>query len=82
MMTWKILTIDTQSIMYPSLVRPVSAADPNLRADMVGGEEVTFNDCYASNIIKSCSSSKIDSLAKQVNTAVDNSEEPQSQNLS
>jgi hypothetical protein len=75
MMTWKILTIDTQSIIYRSLVRPVSPADPNLRADVFGGEEVTFNDCDASNIIKSSSSSKIDSLAKHVNTAVDNSEE-------
>jgi hypothetical protein len=40
-----------------------------------GGEEVTFNDCDASNIIKSCPSYKIDNLAKQVKTAVDNSEE-------
>jgi hypothetical protein len=75
MMTWKILTIDTQRIIYLSLVRPVSTPDPNLHADMFGWEEVKFNDCDASIIIKSCPPSKIDSLEKQVNTAVENSEE-------
>ena len=52
MMTWKILTCDTQQIIFRSLVRPFSAADPNLRADMLGGErEDPIND---DPIIKSC----------------------------
>ena len=38
-LTWKILTDDTQQIIYRSLVRPYTAADPNLRAAMSGGEE-------------------------------------------
>jgi hypothetical protein len=74
MMTWTILTIDNQGIIYRSF-SPACTADPNLGDDMFGGEEVTFNDCDALNIIKSCSSSKTDSLAKKVNAAVYNTEE-------
>jgi hypothetical protein len=32
--TWKILTDDSQKIIYCSLVRPYSKDDPNFRADM------------------------------------------------
>ena len=38
-LTWKILTDDTQKVIYRSLVRPYSADDPNFRAVMSGGEE-------------------------------------------
>jgi Reverse transcriptase (RNA-dependent DNA polymerase) len=38
-LTWKILTDDTQKVIYRSLVRPYSIADPNFRAVMPGGEE-------------------------------------------
>jgi hypothetical protein len=45
MMTWKILTCDTQQIIFHSLVHPFSVNDPNLRANMLGGErEDTIND--------------------------------------
>jgi len=40
-MTWKILTEDTQKVIFRSQVRPYTTADPNLRADMFGGEEDT-----------------------------------------
>ena len=42
-LTWKILTVDSQSIIFRSIVRPFSSADPNLRADMIGGEESYLN---------------------------------------
>ena len=37
-LTWKILTDDTQQIIYRSLVRPFSNDDPNFRAVMSDGE--------------------------------------------
>ena len=42
-LTWKVLTSDTQSIIYRSLVRPVTSDDPNLRASMFRGEELHHN---------------------------------------
>ena len=38
-LTWKILTADTQKVIFRSRVRPCSGADPNVRADLFGGEE-------------------------------------------
>jgi hypothetical protein len=38
-LTWKILTADTQKVIYRSQVRPFHAADRNLRAELPGGEE-------------------------------------------
>ena len=38
-LTWQILTEDSQKLIYRSLVRPYSLDDPNLRADMTGGEK-------------------------------------------
>lgn len=38
-LTWKVLTDDTQQIIFRSLVRPYSVDDPNFRADMPGGED-------------------------------------------
>jgi Reverse transcriptase (RNA-dependent DNA polymerase) len=49
-LTWKILTADTQRIIYRSLVRPYSDQDPNLRAVMTGGET---DDADVVPIIKS-----------------------------
>jgi hypothetical protein len=37
-MTWKVLTSDTNKVIYRSLVRPFSASDPNFRAVLPGGE--------------------------------------------
>ena len=36
---YKILTDDTQKIIHRSSVRPYDPGDPNIRADMLGGEE-------------------------------------------
>ena len=41
-MTWKILTDDTQVIIYRSAVRPFSKDDPNYRALPVDGEESEY----------------------------------------
>ena len=49
-LTWKILTVDSNSIIFRSLVRPFSPDDPNLRADMLGGEA---SDLQHAPIIKS-----------------------------
>jgi hypothetical protein len=38
-LTWKILTPDTKTIIFHSLVRPFTSDDPNLRAELLGGEE-------------------------------------------
>jgi Reverse transcriptase (RNA-dependent DNA polymerase) len=43
-MTWKILTADTKKIIFRSLVRPFSDSDPNIRADLSGGEEESSLD--------------------------------------
>jgi hypothetical protein len=40
-LTWKILTSDTHKIIYRSQVRSCSDADPNICADMFGGEDDT-----------------------------------------
>ena len=37
-LTWKILTDDTQRIIYRSQVRPHNEEDPNVRANLFGGE--------------------------------------------
>ena len=81
MMTWKILTCDTQKIIFRSLVRPFSADDPNIRADMLGGEsEDTINN---DPIIKSCPNNldniddpdpNDDSMSKHDNTDIPNTE--------
>ena len=42
-LTYKILTSDTQQIIYRSLVRPATPSDPNFRASMFGGENATHN---------------------------------------
>ena len=49
-LTWKILTVDSNSIIFRSLVRPFSSEDPNLRAEMLGGEK---SDQNPTPIIKS-----------------------------
>jgi hypothetical protein len=38
-LTWKILTQDTQHVIHRSLVRPTEGSDPNLRAELLCGEE-------------------------------------------
>ena len=38
-LTWKILTADTQKVIFRSQVRPCSGEDPNVRADLLGGED-------------------------------------------
>ena len=38
---WKILTADTNKIIYCSQVQSISDADPNIHADMFGGEDDT-----------------------------------------
>ena len=43
-LTYKVLTSDTQHIIYRSLVRPATPADANLRANMFGGEKDINND--------------------------------------
>ena len=62
-LTYKMLTSDTQVIIYRSLVRPFSDDDPNLRADMSGGE-----DEHHTPFIKSRYDSE---NSKQVSTPVD-----------
>jgi len=37
-MTFKVLTADTHKVIYRSVLRPATAADPNLRAAPLGGE--------------------------------------------
>ena len=37
-MTYKVLTIDTQKIIYHSNLRSVSSSDPNLHVLLLGGE--------------------------------------------
>ena len=49
-LTWQILTSDTNCIIFRSLVRPYHDNDPNLRADLLGGE--TFHN-VTNPIIKS-----------------------------
>ena len=39
MMTWKVLTSDTHKVLYRSQVRPYDSQDPNLRAELFGGED-------------------------------------------
>ena len=38
---WKVLTSDTQQVIFRSQVRPFSAEDPNFRADPTGGESTS-----------------------------------------
>ena len=37
-MTFKVLTLDTKKVIYRSVLRPATEADPNLRAESLGGE--------------------------------------------
>jgi hypothetical protein len=62
-LTWKILTSDTKTIIFRSLVRPFTFEDSNLRAELLGGEEVLEE---VDPIIKSRSS--VDGESKQVST--------------
>jgi Reverse transcriptase (RNA-dependent DNA polymerase) len=43
-LTWKILTADTNKIIYRSLVRPCTDEDPNLRAELACGETLDDDD--------------------------------------
>jgi len=69
-LTWKILTADSNTIIFRSLVRPFSSDDPNLRAEMLGGEE---SDLNPAPIIKSRHDSDHDS--NHISTTVDNDED-------
>jgi hypothetical protein len=62
-MTWKVLTIDTNKIIYRSLVRPFSDSDLNIRADLPGGED---DAPLLDPVIKS----KLDILTMQDPTAI------------
>jgi hypothetical protein len=39
MMTWKVLTSDTNKVLYRSQIRPYDSKDLNLRAELFGGED-------------------------------------------
>jgi Reverse transcriptase (RNA-dependent DNA polymerase) len=67
-MTWKLLTEDTQVVIHRSLVRPFSLDDPNIRADMFGGEEDAINK---DPIIKSCPNSIDGPTTNQVIPSID-----------
>jgi hypothetical protein len=41
-LTWKVLTGDTEKIINRSVIRPFNSADPNLRAELLCGEEDSF----------------------------------------
>ena len=56
--TWKILTVDSNTIIFRSLVHPFSSEDPNLQAEMIGGEK---SDQNLAPIIKLCHDSDLDS---------------------
>ena len=66
-LTWKILTADTNTIIYRSLVRPATAEDSNLRAELLGGEEFEDNDLPKNPIIISRHDSN-DEDSKQTST--------------
>ena len=51
-LTWKILTQDTNKVIYHSQVHPFSMHDPNLCADLLCGEDDPPSVCAP--IIKSC----------------------------
>jgi hypothetical protein len=53
MMTWKVLTIDTQKVLYRSQIRPFSTQDMNLRAGLIKGEDDPITKNKISKIIKS-----------------------------
>ena len=38
-LTWKVLHLKTNKVLFRSLVRPFTEDDPNLRADLCGGED-------------------------------------------
>ena len=52
-LTWKVLTYDTNVVIYRSLVRPFTPADCNLRAESLGGEDMEYFDPADDPIIKS-----------------------------
>ena len=64
-LTWKILTVDSNSVIFRSLVRPFSSEDPNLRAEMLGGEK---SDQNPTPIIKSRDDS--DHESKHISTPI------------
>ena len=51
-LTYKILTSDTQHIIYRSLVCPATPDDPNLRAGMFDGEDIDHNDSANDYVFK------------------------------
>ena len=38
-LTWKVLTSDTKKVIYRSQIRPYTDSDPNIRAEMLDGED-------------------------------------------
>jgi hypothetical protein len=52
-LTWKVLTLDTNVVIYRSLVRPFTSADCTLCAELIGGEELEDLDPADDPIIKS-----------------------------
>jgi len=85
-LTWKILTSDTKKVVYRSIVRPYSDSDPNLCADLLGGEKDPTKDPNYVPIIKSHrlladgeskhnSTPDVDQLLPQVETVLPENEE-------
>ncbi len=62
-MTFKILTQDTKKVIHRSNLRPVSSKDPNLRVDLLSGEDLPKDP-----VLKS----RIDGEAEKSNTPIFN----------
>ena len=42
-LTWKILTLDTQKVLFRSQVRPFSEDDADICAELFGGEDADYH---------------------------------------
>jgi hypothetical protein len=71
--TFKLLTSDTEHIIYRSLLRPATPTDANLRADMLGGVQDTHN---VNPIMKSRHDFDIMNDSKSADTAANASPPP------
>jgi hypothetical protein len=61
-------TADTNVVIFRSHVQPFTSEDPNVRAELVGGEELTESDTETDPIIKSADDLDNSSGAKQSST--------------